>query len=894
MKQSRQIRVAIVLLVSAAVVLSQLVLHFPALAIALPSTVAGNEVVGVWLTDLSGGARLSQQPNLSFAPDSGFNPVTITVDENTQFQQMEGFGASFTDSSAWLVYNKLNATQRNALMTNLFSPTNGIGLGLLRQPLGASDFSTIGNYSYDDMPAGQADPNLTNFSINHDNAYIIPVLKQALQFNPAVKIIGTPWSPPGWMKTTGSMIGGNLKPEAYAPLANYFVKYIQAYQAQGVTVNYLTVQNEPLYIPPGYPGMGMAASEQASFIKNNLGPALAANHLSTKILAYDHNWDAPNYPETVLADAAAAQYVSGVAWHWYGGDVSAQTTVHNEYPGKDAFITEASGGTWQGGDANGFREALNLVINGSRNWARGVVLWNMALDTNNGPTNGGCGTCRGVVTIDQSSGNVTYNVDYYALGHASKFLKPGAYRIGSNTFGSNIEDVAFRNPDGSKVLIVRNAGSTPSTFRVLWGNESFSYTLNAAAAATFTWSGSPSRVAQLLSHSGWTATASISASNAPPSNAFDGNALTRWTTGQPQANGQWFQIDLGTAQAFSRIVMDSGAGEFPHGYQVYVSNDGTNWGSPIASGAGSSQSTIVNFPAQVARYLRVVQTGSAGASWSITEFNVYTGGTTGALPRGGWIASASVSNGGEPPANALDGNGGTRWSTGQPQTNGQWFQVDLNSPQTFSQIEMDSGASAGDYAHGYQVYVSNDGTNWGSPLVSAAGSSQGVSVTLANQTARYIRVMQTGSATQWWSLHEFNVLATAATLPHSPGPILLTEADTNRAIALDSVLFTAQPFSVVSTLNFSADQRTRVLLLTANLELLQGEDLSAVSAQAVDSQNTIYPLSVEYVGKVPDYNWLSGVVVRLPENQSLTGDVSVELSLRGENSNAVVLAIKTP
>src|SRR6267378_898744 len=321
------IRLLVVVLLFTALVLPTLAISSP------PPATAGNEPVKVWLIDISAGVRLVQQSNLSFAPDSNSNPLTITVDESSQFQQIEGFGASFTDSSAWLVYNKLSAGQRTDLMTNLFSPANGIGLGLLRQPLGASDFSTIGNYSYDDMPAGQTDPNLTNFSTSHDDAYIIPVLKQALQINPAVKIIGTPWSPPGWMKTTGSMIGGNLKPEAYSPLANYFVKFIQAYQAQGVTVNYLTVQNEPLYIPPGYPGMGMAASEQANFIKNNLGPALAANHLSTNILAYDHNWDAPNYPGAVLADVGAARYISGVAWHWYGGDVGAQTTVHNAFPG---------------------------------------------------------------------------------------------------------------------------------------------------------------------------------------------------------------------------------------------------------------------------------------------------------------------------------------------------------------------------------------------------------------------------------------------------------------------------------------------------------------------------------------------------------------------------------
>jgi len=218
--------------------------------------------------------------------------------------------------------------------------------------------------------------------------------------------------------------------------------------------------------------------------------------------------------------------------------------------------------------------------------------------------------------------------------------------------------------------------------------------------------------------------------------------------------------------------------------------------------------------------------------------------------------------------------------------------VDLISPQTFFKIEMDSGVSAGDYAQGYQVFASNDGVNWSGPAVTGAGSSHTISVTFANQTARFIRVLQTGGSTHWWSLHEFNVLTTAATPAQSPGPTLLTEADTNRAIALDSVLFTKQPFALVNTLNFSPDQRTRVLLFATNLELLPGENLSAVDVEAIDSQNIVYPLSVEFVGKVPGYNWLSSVVVRLPENQSLDGDVSVALSLRGVTSNAVVLVIK--
>ena len=239
--------------------------------------------------------------------------------------------------------------------------------------------------------------------------------------------------------------------------------------------------------------------------------------------------------------------------------------------------------------------------------------------------------------------------------------------------------------------------------------------------------------------------------------------------------------------------MDSGTGEFPRGYEVYVSNDGTNWGIPIARGAGTSQSIAVDFPSQVARYIRVVQTGNAASSWSLIEFNLYAGSTTGLLPRGTWTATASVSNSGQPPSNALDGDSKTRWSGGQAQANGQWFQVDLGSAQNFYQIEMDSGISAGDYAHGYQVYVSNDGTNWGAPVAIGSGSSQTVSVNFAKQTARYVRVVQTGSSGQWWSLHEFNVLTDAGPPIQSSAPTLVTEADSNRAIALHSVLFTPAP-----------------------------------------------------------------------------------------------------
>jgi glucosylceramidase len=238
--------------------------------------------------------------------------------------------------------------------------------------------------------------------------------------------------------------------------------------------------------------MSMPATTERDFIKNYLGPAFSSNGITTNILGYDHNWDQPGYPETILSDSTASSYTSGVAWHCYAGTVDAQTTVHNLYPSKDTYETECSGGTWEGSNwPNGFQNTMELLINTTRNWSKTVVRWGLALDTNNGPnlgTGASCTTCRGIVTINQSNGAVTYNSDYYALGQASKFVVPGASRIDSNSFGSkSIEDVAFKNPDGSRVLVVYNSRPTSKTFQVQWNNEAFSYTLPAGAAATFKW-----------------------------------------------------------------------------------------------------------------------------------------------------------------------------------------------------------------------------------------------------------------------------------------------------------------------------------------------------------------------------------------------------------------------
>lgn len=458
-----------------------------------PAAYATGPAVLVWLTTPDGVNHLTRQGNLQFTNGSGTSSA-IAVDDTQQYQQMDGFGAAITDSAAWLLYTKLSASQRDAVMTNLFgtdatNPTS-IGLSFVRIPMGASDFSINGPYSYDDMPAGQTDPTLANFSIAHDTGYILPVLQQAYQLNPSIRFMANPWSPPGWMKTNGSMIGvtngqtGTLNASAYDALAHYFVKFLQAYQDRGISIYALSPQNEPLYVPSDYPGMSWPASNESAFIKNNLAPALASANLHPKILGYDHDWNGLSYAQSLLSDSATNNALAGIAWHCYNGDPSAMSTLHSQYPNKEVYETECASGI-----SITHISTINLLMQSVLNWSRSVELWNIALDPNHGPHSGGCTDCLGVVTIDQGNGNVTYSNDYYLLGQFSKFVLPGAYHVSASIPSSgNITDVAFKNPNGSDVVVAYNAGSGSSTFNVNWNNQTFSYTLPAGATASFVWS----------------------------------------------------------------------------------------------------------------------------------------------------------------------------------------------------------------------------------------------------------------------------------------------------------------------------------------------------------------------------------------------------------------------
>jgi glucosylceramidase len=448
-------------------------------------------VVHAWLTTGDQSRLLDAEPDLNLlsesAPASPAVPV-IDVDASRTYQQIVGFGAAMTDASAYLLMHQMPINDREALMRDLFGRDSGIGLTFIRVPMGASDFS-LRHYSYDDMPGSETDSALANFSIDDDRAEKIPLLKRALAINPQVKLTASPWSPPAWMKSSGSLIKGTLLPRYYDSFAEYFVKFIQAYGAEGLPIYAIMVQNEPNFEPDDYPGMRLESPARARVIGDHLGPRLERAGIKTMIWDWDHNWDVPQSPLDVLADPAARKYVQGVAWHCYGGDVSAQSKVHDAFPDKDAWFTECSGGEW----ATNFGDNLKfnvgtLVIGGTRNWARGVSLWNLALDEKFGPHKGGCGNCRGVVTVDSRTGAYTRNVEYYALGHASKFVLPGAYRIKSESADTTLAHVAFRNPDGyTKVLLVLNTVKEPRTFMVRADGRSFRYILPAASVVTFVW-----------------------------------------------------------------------------------------------------------------------------------------------------------------------------------------------------------------------------------------------------------------------------------------------------------------------------------------------------------------------------------------------------------------------
>ncbi|MFF9473696.1 ricin-type beta-trefoil lectin domain protein [Streptomyces roseolus] len=546
------------------------------LVLTAPGTAqAADERVDVWLTTTSdAGGRtvtrgLAPQAPLAFGPAGGGASHTITVDESTTYQQFEGGGASITDTTAHLFRGgAISAATRDEVMRRLFSPTDGIGLSFVRNPIGASDLSRPGHVSLDDTCCDLAD-----FGANGYDTPVRLLTAQAKQLNPALRVKGVPWSAPGWMKDNGRMDQmGWLKWEHYPTYAQYLVKYVQSYQAAGVKVDYLSVQNEPNCCQASnptamnYPGMSWNPSGLVEFTKNHVYPAFRAAGITTKVLVHDWNYgDYANFGAAVLGDAGVRNdpLFGGIAWHGYFGDPAVGSQVHDQYPSVRQFSTEHSGGTWIGNQHN---EDLKDIVSYARNWSSSLVKWSLALNQDMGPHNGGCGTCTGLVTVQEGgarAGQVDYTIEYYTTGHLTKFVKPGAYRIAS-TDNATVQNVAWRNPDGSKALIAHNGGGSAQSLRVDWGGQSFTYTLPARTTATFTWAGAPGAGAPTGALTGLAgkcldvAGASSADGTAVQLYTCNGTAAQRWTLaadGTVRALGKCLDVTGGATADGSKVQL---------------------------------------------------------------------------------------------------------------------------------------------------------------------------------------------------------------------------------------------------------------------------------------------------------------------------------------------------
>jgi glucosylceramidase len=437
--------------------------------------------VNWWLTTNDKMALLAKQSAISWGKPAN-DSKTITVDPARQYQTIDGFGFALTGGSAQHMIN-MSADERKKLIQELFGTGgNNVGISYLRVSIGSSDLNDH-TFSYDDLPAGQTDVSLNKFSIAEDEKNVIPVLKEILAVNPKIKILGSPWSGPVWMKSNNNIQGGRLKDEYYPVYAKYFVKYITAMKQHGITIDAITVQNEP-FNNGNTPSMQFLAKEEMRFIRDDLGPAFKSAGIKTKIILYDHNCDAPEYPISILTDPDAAKYINGSGFHLYAGPITALSKVHNAFPEKNLYFTEMMAVSRN--DFNAANPVDRIVIGATRNWSRNVILWNIAADPFNKPhtDNGGCASCQGAITIDGDK--VSRNQAYYTIAHFSKFVPDGSTRIESS-LPDGLSDVAFHTPEGKTVLVVANKGTADQTFNVVCQGKSFTASVANRSVATYVW-----------------------------------------------------------------------------------------------------------------------------------------------------------------------------------------------------------------------------------------------------------------------------------------------------------------------------------------------------------------------------------------------------------------------
>jgi glucosylceramidase len=464
-----------------------------------------------WVTNADRSSLFRKQNDSLFFSSTGRGGgAAIIIDDDQQFQEIDGFGFALTGGSAELLM-KMSSSARAKVLQEIFAVNDkNIGVSYIRLSIGSSDLNSF-VFSYDDLKENETDFDLKKFSLSQDLKDVIPVLKEILVINPGIKMLGSPWSAPVWMKTNNNIRGGALKKECYEVYAMYFVKYIKSMKEQGIILDAITVQNEPLN-SKNTPSMQWFWTEQADFIKNNLGPAFVKSGLTTKIILFDHNCDRIDYPLALLNDPDVSKYADGSGFHHYGGDIASMTDLHIARPDKNLYFTEQMV-TERPDDKNIniAAQVKRLIVGTTRNWSKNVILWNLAADPNNDPhtDNGGCSMCQGAITINGDI--VTRNLAYYTISHASKFVRPGSVRIASTYPGDKsvnltedeehpgtkratviensqaLPNVAFRTPDGKIVLIVVNDSYSAGSFRIQYKGQNASVRLGPGAVGTYIW-----------------------------------------------------------------------------------------------------------------------------------------------------------------------------------------------------------------------------------------------------------------------------------------------------------------------------------------------------------------------------------------------------------------------
>lgn len=477
----------------------------------LSAQTSSSNQIESWVTTPDRSALFQRQAEpFAFRNRNAPRGPAIVIDPSQQMQTIDGFGFALTGGSAELLA-KMSQEARAKTLKQIFG-TGGANLGVsyLRLSIGASDMNSF-VFSYDDLAPGETDPDMKKFDLGADKKDVIPVLKEILQISPNVKILCSPWSAPAWMKTNNNAKGGALKEECYPAYALYLVKYVQEMKKEGIAIDAITIQNEPLN-SKNTPSMQWMLSQQLVFLRDHLYPAFKQAGLTTKVILFDHNLDRIDYPLALLSDPTISQFADGSGFHHYGGDMGAMSRVHLARPDKNIYFTEQMITERPGSPAINIAASVKrMIIDTTRNWSRNVILWNLAADPRNGPhtDNGGCSMCQGAITIDKDA--VSPNIAYYTIAHASKFVRPGSVRIASTNRGdptvSLTEDeerpglkrvavientqvlpnVAFRTPEGKIVLVVANDTQSATSFAIQYKGESANLSLGPGAVGTYIW-----------------------------------------------------------------------------------------------------------------------------------------------------------------------------------------------------------------------------------------------------------------------------------------------------------------------------------------------------------------------------------------------------------------------